>query len=148
MDEPHRNIYKTVRQITGEDLHRFSCSERRHLARKSSDSDIDDIIHDLNVAVVFSKIDLNKAFHQVGLHQDSRPITMFTTPIALFRYKRLFFGCSAATEMLQFVMQQILNGVTNVRVICDDILVFGKSQRQNNEALRESSDVCQRVALH
>ena len=39
--------------------------------------------------------------------------------------------------MFRFVMQQILNGVTNVRVICDDILVFGKTQRQHKEALRE-----------
>ena len=98
---------------------------------------LDDIIPDLNEAVVFNKNDLNKAFHQLELHPDSRPIASFTTPLGLFRYKRLFFGCSTATEMVQFVTQQILNGITNVRIICDDNLVFGQSQRQHKKALRE-----------
>ena len=89
---------------------------------------LDDIIYDLNGAAIVSKIDLNKVFHQMELHPDSRPITTFTTRLGIFRNKRLFFRCSAATEMF-FVMQRILNCITNVRVICDDILVFGKSQR-------------------
>ena len=36
---------------------------------------LDDAIHDLNGAKVFSKVDLNHGYHQLVLHRDSRYIT-------------------------------------------------------------------------
>ena len=50
---------------------------------------LDEVIHDLNGATVFSKLDLNQGYHRLLLHPDSRPITTFSTHIGLFRYKRL-----------------------------------------------------------
>ena len=53
---------------------------------------IDEIIHDLDGASVFSTVDLNQGYHQLELHPDSRHITTFSTHTGLFRYKRLRFG--------------------------------------------------------
>ena len=39
---------------------------------------LDDILHDLNSATVFSKLDLNSAYHQLEIHPDSRYITTFS----------------------------------------------------------------------
>ena len=40
---------------------------------------VDEIIHDLNGATVFSKLDLNKGYHQLELDINSRGITTFAT---------------------------------------------------------------------
>ena len=40
---------------------------------------LDEVIHDLNGATVFSKLDLNQGYHQLLLHPDSRHITTFST---------------------------------------------------------------------
>ena len=59
------------------------------------------LVLDLNGATVFSKLDLNGAYRQLMLSEDSRNITTFTTHVELRRYKRLSFGISSAAEIFQ-----------------------------------------------
>ena len=40
---------------------------------------MDDVIHELNGATIFSKLDLTAGYRQLELHPDSRYITTFTT---------------------------------------------------------------------
>lgn len=94
---------------------------------------IDDIIHDINGAKVFSKLDLNKGYHQIELHPDSRYITTFTTHVGLYRYTRLSFGINSAAELFQNVVSQVLSGLPNVLNVSDDILVFGKTQKDHDD---------------
>ena len=75
---------------------------------------VDDIIHDLNGASVFSKLDLNQGYHQLELDPESRYITTFTTHLGLRRYKRLNFGISSAAEVFQNAIQTALSGLTGV----------------------------------
>ena len=63
-----------------------------------------EIIHDLNGATVFSKLDLQSGYHKVPLHKDSRNITTFSTHKGLFQYKRFSFGINAAAENFQDVI--------------------------------------------
>ena len=72
---------------------------------------LDDIIHDLNGTTRFSKFDFALAFHQLELHPESRAICNFSTHIGLFRYKRLFFGISSASEVFQYTVSQVLRGL-------------------------------------
>ena len=74
-------------------------SRERHLLPT-----LDEVIHDLNGATVFSKLDLNQGYHQLLLHPDSRHITSFSLHIGLFGYKRLSFGINAAAEKFQNVI--------------------------------------------
>jgi len=91
---------------------------------------LDDLIHDLNGAIVYSRLNLSCAFHQLELAPECKYITCFGTENGIYQYKRLFFGINCATEMFQAVMQQVLNGLQGVRCICDDILVYGRSQAE------------------
>ena len=97
---------------------------------------LDEIIHDLNGAKVFSKLDLNQAYHQIELHPDSRYITTFVTHKGLRRYTRLMFGLSSASEIFQHIVQQVLSGIQGVKNISDDIIVFGATQEEHDRALR------------
>ena len=87
----------------------------------------DELVAEMRNCEVFSKIDLKSAYHQVELTPRSRAITTFTTPDGIFRFKRLFFGIKCAPEMFQRIMQSLLQGIPNVRVFFDDIIVFSKS---------------------
>jgi len=97
---------------------------------------LDDLIHDLNGAVLFSRLDLSSAFHQLELSPECRYVTSFSTESGIYQYKRLFFGINCATEVFQAVMQQVLNSLQGVRCICDDILVYGRSQAEHDHNLR------------
>ena len=79
-------------------------------------------------AVLFSKIDLKKGYHQLELDNDSRDITTFRTPKGIYRYKRLVFGLSSAFELFQLQISKLFRDQTGVMNISDDILVFGNSK--------------------
>lgn len=53
---------------------------------------VDDLIHKLNGATVFSKLDLKAGYHQIPLADESHYITTFVTHKGLRCYARLNFG--------------------------------------------------------
>ena len=97
---------------------------------------LDDIQTRLNGATVFSTLDLRAGYHQLILDKDSRYITTFST-IGLFRYKRLNFGISSASEVFQKTIEQVINGIPGTMNMSDDIIVFGESQEKHDGALTE-----------
>ncbi|XP_062710950.1 uncharacterized protein K02A2.6-like [Aedes albopictus] len=96
----------------------------------------DSIMPRLNRCKWFSKIDLNKAFHQIVLAEDSREITMFGTPKGYYRYKRLMFGLNCASEIFQSVMERILSGLPGVVSFIDDILIYAETKAEHDAILR------------
>ena len=58
---------------------------------------IEETLQEMSGVKIFSKLDLNMAFHQVELTPESRDITTFAGPNGLYRYKRLLFGVNMAT---------------------------------------------------
>ncbi len=96
---------------------------------------IKEIIGDLNGATVFSKLDLNQGYNQLELAPESRYITTFSTHLGLMRYKRLNFGISSAAEIFQNAIRETLNGIPGAINISDDILVFGKTQKDPDQTL-------------
>ena len=96
---------------------------------------VDDLIHTLNGATVFSKLDLRAGYHQVPLAQESRYITTFATHQGLWRYTRLNFGTNSASEIFQKTIQDQLRGITGALNISDDVIIFGKNQAEHDKAL-------------
>lgn len=60
---------------------------------------VDDLIHSLNGATVFSKLDLRSGYHQIPLAPKSRYITTFATHKGLRCYTRLNFGTNSASDI-------------------------------------------------
>lgn len=98
---------------------------------------IDDIAAAAAGSTVFSKIDLDQAYHQLELAEESRYITTFSTHIGLFKYKRLFFGVTSAAEIFQNTVQSILSGIKGVINASDDILIFGRSKEEHDKSLHQ-----------
>lgn len=98
---------------------------------------IDELIHDMNGATVFSKLDLRSGYHQLELDKDSRYITNFNTHIGIYRYKRLNFGISSASEIFQATISSLLRGIKGAQNISDDIVVYGKTQEDHDITLNK-----------
>lgn len=88
-------------------------------------------------AALFSKLDIENAFHHVELQENSRHLTTFVTHKGTFWYKRLMFGLCNAPELFQRVMEFILTDLPGVMVYMDDVIVFGRSMLDHNENLRQ-----------
>ena len=86
------------------------------------------MIHSLNGATIFSKLDLNKGYHQIELDESCCHITTFTTHKGLYRYKGLNFDVCFAAEHFQKIIQQTLEGI-----ISDDTVVFGNSKAEHDK---------------
>ncbi|XP_058816749.1 uncharacterized protein K02A2.6-like [Topomyia yanbarensis] len=96
---------------------------------------IEELLGSINGAVKFSKLDIKDAYHQVELSEHSREITTFITKYGLFRYKRLMFGICSAPELFQKVMETVVAGLDGVLVYLDDLVVFGRSQKEHDNRL-------------
>ncbi len=86
----------------------------------------------LQGATVFSTIDLESAYHQVPLHEDSRDLTAFITHKGLFRFCRVPYELASAPSAFQKMMVIILKGLQNVANYLDGIIVWGCSQQEHD----------------
>ena len=98
---------------------------------------VEELRYDLNGAKIFSKLDLTNGFHQLELDEASRSITTFSTHIGLRRYCRLNFGTNSAPEIFHEELKRKLEGITGVKNIHDDILVYGVDEKDHYRALSE-----------
>jgi hypothetical protein len=83
---------------------------------------IDDILPKLSNAKVFSTVDAKSAFWQLKLNEQSSYLTTFETPFGRYRWLRMPYGISAASEIFQARMHAALSGLTGFHCIADDIL--------------------------
>ena len=100
---------------------------------------IDDISPQLAQAKVFSVVDAKDGFLQVVLDDESSYLTTFWTPFGRYRWCRMPFGISSAPEEFQRRLDQCLEGLENVAVIADDIVIFGTGV--TDEEASKSHDV-------
>ena len=98
---------------------------------------IDDLILELNGSSYFSKLDLNKGYHQIELAPESCYLTTFSANQKLWRYKRLMFGLRSAAEVFQNAIRITFQDIPNVLNISDDILVHGSTQEEHDDSLQK-----------
>ena len=92
--------------------------------------------HEFQGSDRFSALDMNHAFHQLEIDEESRKLFVFTTPFGLFRYKRLVMGTPPASSECHDKIKRLLGGLAGVVQIKDDLVVHGKGP-EHDERLKQ-----------
>lgn len=108
---------------------------------------IDELLCSLRGASCFSKLDLASAYHQVRLDPVSRVLTAFITHEGLFRFKRVCFGLASALAAFQNIMSKILKDCKGVQFYLDDTIVYGATQAEHDENLRQVLSCISRAGM-
>ena len=108
---------------------------------------VDHTLAQLAGATIFSQLDANSGFWQIGLSSESAKLTTFITPFGRFCFNRLPFGISSAPEHFQKRISQVLEGTDGALCQMDNILVHGKSVGEHNQHLEATLHKLQEANL-
>eukprot|EP00795_Rhopilema_esculentum_P016076 gene16076-7425_t len=80
---------------------------------------------------------MRQGYMQFELSPESRYMTTFYTHQGLRRFKRLNFGTNSAAEIFNEEIRQTLVDIEHAENIYENIIVFGKSQKEHDRALMQ-----------
>ncbi|GKA96164.1 putative reverse transcriptase domain-containing protein, partial [Tanacetum coccineum] len=99
---------------------------------------IDDLFEELQGSQFFSKIDLRSGYHQLRVHEDDIPKTVFRTRYGHFEFTVMPFGLINVPAIFMELMNRVCRPYHDkfVIVFIDDILIYYKTQEEHVEHLR------------
>nr|GEV34597.1 putative reverse transcriptase domain-containing protein [Tanacetum cinerariifolium] len=94
---------------------------------------IDDLFDQLQGSQYFSKIDLRSEYHQLRVHEDDIPKTMFRTRYGHFEFTVMPFGMTNAPTVFMVPMNRVCRPYLNKFeiVFIDDILIYSKTWEEH-----------------
>ena len=101
--------------------------------------DIHSCFHWFKTAKVFTSLDLNSAYHQIGLTDRSKPLTAFATDWNLYEYTRVPFGLATGAQVLTRLLDKVFSDLKFNFVFhyLDDLVVYSDSFEEHVLHLRE-----------
>ena len=97
---------------------------------------IQDFTAQLAGKVVFSKIDLVRGYYQIPMAPGDVAKTAIITPFGLWEFLRMPFGLKCAAQTFQRFMDRVTQGLRNVFVYLDDVLIASSNEAEHEEDLR------------
>ncbi len=89
-------------------------------------------------STIFSTIDLTAGFWQMILHPRARPYTAFTVPgMGQFQWVTSPMGLLGCPASFQRLMETVVNGLANVIVYIDDLLIHSDTHERHLQTLEQ-----------
>ncbi|GKE56830.1 putative reverse transcriptase domain-containing protein, partial [Tanacetum coccineum] len=94
---------------------------------------INDLFDQLQGSQFFSKIDLRSGYHQLRVHEDDIPKTVFRTRYRHFKFTIMLFGLTNAAAVFMDLMNRVCRPYLDkfVIVFIHDILIYSKTQEEH-----------------
>ncbi|KAL9978780.1 hypothetical protein ACROYT_G016336 [Oculina patagonica] len=97
---------------------------------------VEDVASRMPNATVFSTLDARSGFWQIKLDYESSLLTTFSTPFGRYRFLRMPFGLTSASEVFQRAMEELFAGYP-CAIIVDDLLVWGEGTADHDVNLKK-----------
>lgn len=101
---------------------------------------LDQITANLHGKSLFTILDEKDGYHQVELDTESSYLCTFQTPFGRYRYQRMPFGISSASEVFQRKNMQMFGDIEGVYMIADDMIIAGKDEIEHDQILKKVMD--------
>ena len=85
----------------------------------------------------FTVFDQKDSYWQVPIDEESSFILTFNTPFGRYRFLRMPFGISSASEVLQHRVYKAFGDIKGVEVIADDMLVGAEDEETHDRLVRQ-----------
>ncbi len=92
---------------------------------------LQDLSNFLHGSTIFSKIDLEKGYHQIPMQKSDIPKTAIITPFGLFEFLYMPFRLSNAAQTFQRLMDSLFRDFPFIFVYLDDMLIFSRSRSEH-----------------
>ncbi|KAK2710346.1 hypothetical protein QYM36_013861 [Artemia franciscana] len=96
-----------------------------------------DAISDLSGAKYFSKLDATSGYWSLVLSKSASDLTTFNTIYGRYRWRRYPFGLISAQDEFQRKMEEIFQGLKGLKILVDDLLIYGATREEHNRRLTE-----------
>lgn len=107
---------------------------------------VDHLFQSLHGCGLFSIIDLKFGFNQIALDEDVQRLTAFSTPFGFFAWRRLPLGLRIAPQAFQRLLDNVFEGLPEVRVYIDDVLIATPNTLEGRARhLEVILEVCRRL---
>ena len=89
-------------------------------------------------------MDLRSGYHHIGLSEQSKPLTAFTTHSGKFLWNVLPFGIGIGVQTLSFVINKAIGHCSDFAAsYLDDIIVFSRTAEDHMEDLEKIFEALQ-----
>ncbi|GJS12486.1 putative reverse transcriptase domain-containing protein [Tanacetum coccineum] len=111
---------------------------------------IDDLFDQLQGSSIYSKIDLRSGYHQLSVQEEDIPKTAFRTRYGHYEFQVMSFGLTNAPAVFMDLMNRVCKPYLDkfVIVFIDDILIYSKSKKEQEEHLRQILKLLKKEELY
>ncbi|UYV84107.1 hypothetical protein LAZ67_X001199 [Cordylochernes scorpioides] len=97
---------------------------------------LEDFQHILSGKMIFSRLDLFKAYYQIPIAEEDKPKTAIITPFGLYEFNVMSFGLRNAPATFQRFILEVLRGLDFTFPYLDDILVASETCEEHETYLK------------